>query len=143
MSKELETVILFQLDKTSRISKQYSQKALDQVGFGISIDQWVLLKIIEGNAPLSQKELADKSVRDPASITRTLDLLAKKDLIKRERVEGNRRQYHIMLTQNGQEFINEHMDMVKAHRQKSMEGFSEAELNLLKNMLLRIQNNMK
>ncbi|WP_298474372.1 MarR family transcriptional regulator [uncultured Maribacter sp.] len=138
----IEDVILFQIDKTSKISKKYSQKEFDRINLGITIDQWVLLKIIEETAPISQKELADKSLRDPASITRTLDILEKKQLLLREPILNNRRQYNIILTSNGAKFVKNNIAMIKEHRKKSLEGFSKKETELLKNLLLKIQKNM-
>lgn len=143
MEKHIEQVVLFQIDKTSKIAKQYSQKEFDRLNLGITIEQWILLKIIEETAPLSQKELANKSLRDPASITRTLDLLEKKQLIQRENIVNNRRQYHINLTLQGANFVRMNMNLINKHRQKSTEGFSDEELKLLREMLLRIQQNLR
>ena len=100
----LEDVTLFLIDQTSKTAKRYTQKSLDKKKLGITVDQWVLLKIIEGSDGLSQRELANKAIRDRASITRTLDLLEKKGLLKREAIEGNRRQYSIKLTPIGKSF---------------------------------------
>lgn len=140
--KDIEKVILFQIEKTSKTAKQYSQKEFDKINLGITIDQWVLLKIIQEAAVLSQKELALKSRRDPASITRSLDLLEKKKLIYREAIPNNRRKYNIILTAEGSGFVKQHMAMIDAHRNKSVEGFSKQELEVLSAMLSRIQKNM-
>ena len=139
--EDINDVILFQIDKTSKVSKLYSQREFDKLDFGITIDQWVLLKIIEESRQLSQKELAEKSLRDPASITRTLDILQKKGFIIREALENNRRQYNIILTAEGANFVKEHMKVVKQHRAKSTEGFTTEEVEQLKSFLLRIQKN--
>ncbi len=139
----IEDVILFQIDKTSKISKKYSQKEFDRINLGITIEQWILLKIIEEFEHISQKELADKSLRDPASITRTLDILEKKQLLLREPIPNNRRQYNIKLTTEGITFVKKHMKMIKEHRKKSLEGFSSEEVELLRNLLLKIQHNMR
>ncbi len=139
---DINKVILYQIDKTSRVAKQYSQKILDHLGLGITIEQWVLLKIIEENTPLTQKELATKSLRDPASITRTLDILGKKNLVNRETVEGNRRQYNIVLTATGQEFVQNNMNTISDLRDLSVKGFTPEEVRLLLSLLLKIQSNM-
>jgi MarR family transcriptional regulator for hemolysin len=139
--EDINDVILFQIDKTSKVSKLYSQREFDKLDFGITIEQWILLKIIEESGQLSQKELAEKSLRDPASITRTLDILQKKGYITREAVENNRRQYHIILSNEGAQFVKKHMKVVKEHRAKSTEGFTTEEVELLRSMLLRIQKN--
>lgn len=139
----IEKLILFQIDKTSKISKQFSQREFDKINFGITVDQWILLKIIQETHQISQKELADKSIRDPASITRTLDILEKKAFIKREQIPNNRRQYNIILTTGGENFVKKHMPMVQTHRAKSTQGFTKEELETLETLLNRIQENMK
>lgn len=139
---DIESVILFQIDKTSKVAKTYSQKEFDRLGFGITVDQWILLKILDESGKMSQKELAGKSLRDPASITRTLDLLEKKELLFREVIEGNRRKYQIVLTKNGQAFILKNMKLIKEHRRLSVEGLSSEDLKELSRMLEKIQGNM-
>lgn len=138
----IEDVILFQIDRTSKVSKVYSQKEFDRKNLGITVDQWVLLKIIDEAQPVSQKELANKSKRDPASITRTLDLLEKKEFLIREAIPDNRRQYNIKLTAYGNSFIKKNMKMINRHRKESTKGLSEKQLIALNRMLLKIQENM-
>lgn len=140
--KNIESVILFQIEKTNKTAKQYSQKEFDKINLGITVDQWVLLKILEEAGSLSQKELAQKSMRDPASITRTLDILGKKGLVLRDPIPNNRRQYNILLTQAGGYFVKNNMALINEQRRKSIEGFNEVELENLKSYLLRIQQNM-
>ena len=140
--KDITSVILFQIDKTSKVAKQYSQAEFDKLNLGITVDQWVLLKIIEESTELSQKELADKSSRDPASITRTLDILGKKQLTERMAIPNNRRKYTIQLTQIGLDFIEKNKNIITQLRDKSLEGFTIQEQNLLHKMLLKIQKNM-
>lgn len=139
---DIENVILFQIDKTSRTSKLYSQREFDRLGMGVTVEQWILLKIIEENDGLTQKELADKSLRDPASITRTLDLLSKKGFVERNAVVNNRRQYSIALQKEGKDFIRKYLPVISSHRAKSIEGISDSELKMLAQLLAKIQTNM-
>ncbi|MDN5214776.1 MarR family transcriptional regulator [Fulvivirgaceae bacterium BMA12] len=138
----LESVILFLIDQTSKTAKRFTQRELDKKGWDITIDQWVLLKIVEESNGLSQNELAEKSSRDGASITRSLDILEKKHYLERKATPEDRRQYKISLTPEGQAFIAKNMSLVNKHRAKSLEGFSSEEIKSLKEMLLRIQKNM-
>lgn len=140
--QDIEDLILFQIDKTSKVSKQYSQREFDKVNFGITVEQWILLKIIQESVSISQKELADKSTRDPASITRTLDILEKKNFIIREQIPNNRRQYNIILTKAGASFVEKNMSIVQAHRTQSTKGMTKEELETLSRLLQKIQNNM-
>ena len=139
---EINEVILFQIEQASKQAKKFSQQILDEMQLGITIDQWVLLKIIEEAHELSQKELADRSLRDPASITRTLNLLEKKGLIRRRNIEGNKRQYCIVLTEEGKQFVEKLLPLVLNLRAQSIQGFSSEELQQLSSMLERIRKNM-
>ncbi len=140
---KLENVILFQIDKTSKISKLCSQREFDRLGMGITVEQWILLKIIDENNGLTQKELAEKSLRDPASITRTLDLLCEKDFVARKPVEDNRRQYSVCLKAKGMNFIKQYMPVINAQRAKSIKGISNEEMKMLNRLLNKIQENME
>jgi len=142
MNKSLSQVSLFLIDQTSKLSKHYSQRIFDDLGIDIIVDQWVLLKIIEENIPMSQKELADKSFRDPASITRSMDILEKKEYLSRQRMATDRRQYLICLSKKGKEFIDCNMPLIAEMRSQSLAGFSEEEISTLNSLLLRMQSNL-
>ncbi|WP_248724154.1 MarR family transcriptional regulator [Seonamhaeicola sp. ML3] len=140
--KKIEDVILFQIDLTSKVSKQYSQKEFNKNKLGITVEQWIILKIISESSNLSQRDIAEKSYRDTASITRTIDLLEKKELLLRKSLPNNRRTYHVCLTKKGQQFIDNNMKLIQSHRNKSIENLTTDELNLLSNLLLKIRKNM-
>ncbi|WP_190811595.1 MarR family winged helix-turn-helix transcriptional regulator [Flagellimonas sp. S3867] len=139
--KDIKDVILFQLDITSKQSKIYSQRIMDDAGMGITVEQWVLLKIVQESKGLSQKEIASKSYRDPASITRTLDILERKGFVIRVRDENDRRQYGIVLTKQGKDFVDEHMALVNDMRRLTVKGFSTEEVQMLVKLLKRIKEN--
>jgi DNA-binding MarR family transcriptional regulator len=139
----LEDVVLFLIEQTSKASKRYSQQDFDERGIPLTIDQWVLLKIIHEHEGLSQKELADLSVRDAASITRTLDILEKKEWVVRQAIEGNRRQHSIHMTKEGKNFVRRVMPLVIEHRENSVKGLSKKEIAELKRMLQVMRNNME
>jgi DNA-binding MarR family transcriptional regulator len=141
--QKIEDVILFQLDLTSKISKQYSQRDFDKLKLGITVEQWVLLKIISESSELTQKELATKSYRDPASITRTLDILEKKGMVSREVIPRNRRSYHILLSNTGKQFIEKNLDLIIEHRENSINGISKKELTMMSSILAKMRENMK
>lgn len=138
----IEDVILFQIDLTSKVSKQHSQKEFDKHGLGITVEQWVILKILSEKENLSQRELANQSYRDPASITRTIDILEKKGLLERLAIPNNRRRYHISLTEAGEQFVQKHLELVQEQRALSVKGLTKSELDTLSEVLKKIRENM-
>lgn len=142
MRQDLFDVIPFLIEQVSKKSRKYSQREFDDKELGITVDQWVLLKIVEQNNGISQRELADLSMRDAASITRSLDLLEKMTLISRNPIDGNRRQYSIRIEKKGEQFIKNNMEMVGRHRAQLVDGLSEGEINQIKRLLSQMIKNM-
>jgi DNA-binding MarR family transcriptional regulator len=139
---KLDDVIYFLVEQTDRKTKAHSAQAFLQAGIDITVEQWVLLKLIEQNSEISQNALAEKATKDAASITRMLDILQKKGLVQRLAAPDDRRKYLLVLTTEGQALIDQHMDLVVGLRKMGVKGFTKQELEALKGMLLRIQANL-
>jgi MarR family transcriptional regulator, transcriptional regulator for hemolysin len=142
MYTKLESAIPFLLDQTTKISKLHAQREFDLLQIDITIEQWLLLKVISEKETQSQQALALETKRDPAAITRTIDILVKKGLLIREAITNNRRQYHIKLTKEGRYFIVQNMPLINELRNITIKGFSKKEIDLLISMLMRIQKNL-
>ncbi len=138
----LEEVIFYVIDQTTKKQKHYSQRKLDELGAGVTVDQWVLIKTVDQFQPISQTELAQKAVKDNASITRTLDILEKKNLLIRSADPSDRRKYLIELSKEGSDFVARYMDTITDLRKQGTKGFTTKELESLRSMLLRIQENV-
>lgn len=141
--QQLHEVILFLMDKTSKQAKRHAQRVMDAKGMGLNVDQWVLLKAVENLENGSQRLIAEALTRDTASITRSLDLLEKKNLVARQRDPNSRRQHCIVLTQEGRQFISRYMPVVEALRSDAVKGLSQEEVQMLKKLMLRMQENFK
>lgn len=74
---------------------------------GLSISQFGVLEILYHLGPLSPRDLCSKLLRSSGNVTLILDNLEKRDLIRRERDQRDRRMVTIHLTEAGQELIAE------------------------------------
>lgn len=142
LNKDLNNVVNFLLEQTVRQIRGYGQRQLDMLQMGITVDQWVLLKIIEERKQISQVELAQVSQKDTASITRILDLLQKKELIQRIDDKYDRRKYMISLTEEGSKFVERVLPFVNRLRSQIVQGVSEEEIQTLKRILEKIKQNL-
>lgn len=139
----IQNEILFLIEQASKSAKRFSQRILDANDLGITVEQWVILKIINEQQGLSQKELAQKSDRDAASITRTLDILERNKFLKRKATPGNRRQYRISITDYGRSFVEENTDLINSLRAMCAMGLSPHDLETLKELLIKVRSNME
>jgi MarR family 2-MHQ and catechol resistance regulon transcriptional repressor len=72
---------------------------------GLTISQFGVLEALHHIGPLSQKELGQKILRSSGNITMVIDNLEKRNLVRRERDENDRRSYIIHLTDTGSKHI--------------------------------------
>jgi len=87
----------------------------------------LLLVLWRADGPVPQSELGRKLLVDKSNITGLLDRLAKAGLVRRKRVAGDRRSYHVVLTEKGRGLI-ERLDADYEHKVREvMAGFSEEE----------------
>lgn len=76
------------------------------VDAGLSVSQFGVLEAIYHLGPLSQSEIAKKVLKSTGNITLVIDNLEKRDLVKRERQEEDRRYYAVRLTTKGRKLIS-------------------------------------
>jgi len=139
---DLNNVVNFLMEQTVRQIRNYGQRQLDLLESGITVDQWVLLKIIEEHGQISQVDIAQEALKDTASITRILDLLQKKGLIQRIDDDFDRRKYLISLTADGQDFFNRMLPQISQIRDQVVKGLSKEEIQALKATLNKIRRNL-
>jgi DNA-binding MarR family transcriptional regulator len=133
----LEDVLYYLIEKTSKVVRRYSQERFIEAGIDITVDQWLVLKKISESEKITQIELANALFKDRASITRILDLLLEKKLVKKEGGE-DRRANVLSLTQNGLKFMEKALSIVKRTRKKGVELLNEKEIDQLRNGLLKM-----
>ena len=100
-------------------------------------EQYITLSRIYRFEGLNQKKLADESLRNGAAITRTLNVLEKKDLDKREKSSKDKREFLIYLTDNGGKLYKETEIIYLDNTKKFDSIFSQEELDQLRNLLNR------
>ena len=101
MEEEPYSMYSFLLDRTARRVKQYAQRRFKELGFNITVDQWLVLRHLYDHDDLNQKELAELIFKDTPTLTRIIDLLCDKGLTKRRLHPDDRRSFNVCLTTPG------------------------------------------
>ena len=103
--------------------------------------QWIpLFKLYIGSAGTGA-ELARACRLDAGAMTRMLDRLEAKGLLRRERSAADRRIVTISLTDDGRAAAKEIPEVLSRVQNAYLSGFSEPEFETLKNLLRRILHN--
>lgn len=140
-NKELDEIYFFHLDKTYKQYKKYKKNFFKNLGLQLTSDQWIVLKRISEKHGITQRELADSIYKEPASVTRMLDILEKEDYIIRRHSATDRRIYELYLTTHGKKTVEVVLDAAIEKRALGMKGFTQEEMDQLIDMLERLYQN--
>lgn len=111
----------------------------------LSTGQPKVLTILYHNEGCLQKDLAKLCKVEPATMTSLLNNMIRKDLVykKMKYVSGGKRAYSIYLTELGREMALNVLDIVDTVEEVSLQNFNEDDIQLLINLLTRIQANIE
>ncbi|MFZ6008952.1 MAG: MarR family winged helix-turn-helix transcriptional regulator [Bacteroidota bacterium] len=142
MQDEAYNAYSFLLDRTARRVKQYAQQRFKEMGFNITVDQWLVMKHLYENDAMKQNELAELVFKDNPTLTRIIDLLCKKGLTERKIHPDDRRSFIVSLTKTGIKKVEQLKPKVKEVRFKAWEGLTERDFNQFKKVLDTIYQNL-
>lgn len=108
---------------------------------GITSQQYNVLRILRGAGPdgLPTLSIGDRMVEQAPGVTRLIDRLVVKDLVRRERVPGDRRRVQCFITDAGLELLAGLDEPVNAADQQALAGLDDDEQALLIELLAKIR----
>ncbi|WKN42399.1 MarR family winged helix-turn-helix transcriptional regulator [Tunicatimonas pelagia] len=133
----------FLLEKTQRRIKQYAQKKFTEFDFGVTVDQWMVLKQLYVRSDLSQSELAEAIYKGMPTLTRIVDLLCAKGLTERIADPQDRRKYQVHLTSAGEAKVEEMKPKVGKIRKAAWQGLQPEDFEHFRSTLNKIYKNLE
>ena len=130
------------LDQTSRRVKQYAQNQFKAQKFGLTVDQWIILKKMNESQGLSQTELGELIGKDAPTLTRIIDLLVQKGFADRQSNDKDRRKFHLYLTTAGAEIVQALSPKIELIRQKAWQNLDHEDFEHFKKTLNTIYQNL-
>ena len=121
------------------------QKALlEQLkGTGLTIGQPKILDYLNEHDGSNQTEIAKACFLEAGSLTTILNKMEEKNLIERRTLNGNRRSFHIFLTEEGkrkQKLVNEAFERIEKY---ALSNISEEEFENCMTMFKKIYSNLQ
>ncbi|HEX9957539.1 MAG TPA: MarR family transcriptional regulator [Fibrella sp.] len=137
----LNRVIFYTLEKTIKRYRQFAQNNIDRAGVDITIDQWLVLNILQESPTLGQLEIAERVFKDQASIARIMNLLEKKELLIQTASKQDRRRVDRLITPKGEELLRAVSPIVAQNRRTALQGLSDEAIEQLRQTLTIIDEN--
>ncbi|HAS40541.1 MAG TPA: MarR family transcriptional regulator [Microscillaceae bacterium] len=133
--------VLYSIEQAIKEYRKFCQKNISEVISDITVDQGLVLIIIDKNPKMTQKEMAELVFKDYASMTRMIDLMVKKGYLKRLINEEDRRRFLLEITTKGKEALEKLQPTIEYNRNTALKGLSATEILQLYNSLQKIITN--
>ena len=140
MQFDMNLSLGFILNRTSIQSKALFTQRIKQ--FDISPEQWSLVFRTVESKGLTQKELSDSTYKDQANITRSIDRLEKKSLLKRVPNHNDRRIINIFPTEDAINLVDTIIPISSEFNSFLTKDFSEEEKQQLIKLLNKVYENL-
>ena len=109
---------------------------------GLTLGQPKVLDYLKDHDGASQKEIAAGCLNEAGSLTTILNRMEEKGLIERKMLNGNRRTFHIFMTESGkknQKLVEETFEKIE---ETALNNVSEEEQKVFMEIFLRIYRNL-
>lgn len=123
--------------------KKYVQFSLTKHNIDITYDQWQVLDIIVNNGDIKQTEIAEKTSKDTASVTRIIELLNKKGYVARQTDPNNRRKLILGVSNHGEKQYHKTSAVINECTDQALSGLKEKRLKKLKKIFKTITKNCR
>ena len=124
-----------------RVHYQSTHVLLDKIG--VYPGQPPLLFILNKNDGLSQKEIADKLVIKPSTITVMLKRMESGNLIYRRQDSEDQRISRVHLTEEGRKICEKAFETTKCLQDICFKNFTAEEKIILRRLLLQMRDNLQ
>ena len=103
--------------------------------------QWMVVIYLAEDLATTPAELSRLLHYDPGAMTRLIDRLEKKNIVKRAPSDADRRSVVVTLTEQGRALYPEIRPLIIDVLNQLLRGFSQTEVKQLENLLLRVLHN--
>ena len=119
------------------------KKLMEQLAdTGLTLGQPKVLDYLKDHDGVSQKEIAAGCLIEAGSLTSILNRMEEKGLIERKMLNGNRRTFHIFMTESGKKNQKLVEEAFKKIEKIALNGISEEEQKLFMDIFCRIYRNL-
>ena len=118
-------------------------EAIDQelAPLDISHAQWIVVMLLGDGAASTAAELCKILIYDPGAMTRLLDRLEKKGVLRRVRTADDRRAVRLELTADGSKLYPRILQALVQVFNRLLRGFTKSEVRQLEQLLARMAEN--
>ena len=132
----------FQIELTARRIRQYGQNVLKSQGIDITIEQWLVLNVINENESISQIDVGEILVKDKPTISRMVNQLEKKKFIIKSTSSTDSRKVELSISKKGEALISSLYPIIEKIRFTGLNKLTKKEKEDIRTILEKIRKNL-
>jgi len=133
----------FTIEKTVKLMKlSFSRILMMHPEIDITVDQWIVIQLLFKHKNLSQQQIAELSFKDAPTVTRIIDILVNKDIVRRDADHLDRRKFSILLTDNGIDTYKMVIPILEEFRREAYADIAHEDLIALEETMNKIFQNL-
>jgi len=105
---------------------------------GETIFTWPILNCLVRNGPQAQRDIAENTGQHPAGLSRMIEELEQKKLVRRKVDRTDRRRQLVEATPQGRAWVEEHTPSIYAAVDQVMGGLDDEERRTMRALLLKL-----
>ena len=133
--------VLYTLEQAIKEYRKLCQKNIDDMVDDMTVDQCLVLIILNDQISLSQKEISELIFKDTASVARMVELMVQKGYLTRTMHKTDRRKFQLGITAKGKKALVKLSPIVEQNRSTALRGVSAAEIAQLYTTLQKLISN--
>jgi len=142
MKFQLDQALGMHINRTAFLMTEEIARRFALNGYPLSAQDFGILYRISQQGPMTQVEIAALMLRDKTTITRRIDGLVKKHLVKRDPHPDDRRYYRISVTNEGKQALDVLIPLVSEFQQEVLSGISDTDRQATLNTLRHISDRL-
>lgn len=111
--------------------------------YDVTSEQWSIMFCLTDEDGITHKELARKTEKDRANVTRLVDQLERKGLVQRVNNPEDRRSIQLYLTETGKEIVDKLIPIEQSFIENMLSGISEEEIAQFTAVMSKVNQNLK
>lgn len=131
------------IERNFKLIKNTFLQEFKKAGINITTDQWIILDLLYQEDGVSQNHLATKSDKDAPTTSRIIDLMCKKGLTERRKVENDRRMHHIFLTDFGKVTYDKILPIAEKLREQGWNDLNDEDYETFLRIMDTVYGNFK
>ncbi len=142
MDFNIKKTIGYLINRSAILIRQLVTKEFQKNNYNVTPEEWAILNMLWLEDQQPQSKIAESTFRDNSTLTRLIDKMIKKDFVKRENDEKDRRIVKTCLLPKGKKLKAQLIPCAQNILKRACHGISDYDLDITKKTLAKVINNL-